>query len=173
MYGHIDGPTNWARHLLALRSLQQRTGGITEFVPLPFVHMEAPIYLKGKARRGPTFREAVLMHSVSRLVLHPLIANIQVSWVKMGVEGSQAALQAGANDMGGTLMNESISRAAGAGHGQEMPPEEMERLIRAIGRVPQQRTTEYGTPSSERQESSFGADKLEPIALTSAGKYDR
>jgi FO synthase len=171
MYGHIDGPINWARHLLALRRLQERTGGITEFVPLPFVHMEAPIYLKGKARKGPTFREAVLMHSVSRLVLHPLITNIQVSWVKMGVEGSQAALQGGANDMGGTLMNESISRAAGASHGQEMPPEAMDDLIRAIGRVPQQRTTLYERPPLERQEASYGATKLEPVVLTPATRH--
>ncbi|MGH2610970.1 MAG: 5-amino-6-(D-ribitylamino)uracil--L-tyrosine 4-hydroxyphenyl transferase CofH, partial [Tepidiformaceae bacterium] len=118
MYGHIDGPRNWARHLIRLRDLQKRTGGITEFVPLPFVHMEAPMYLKGNARPGPTFREAVLMHAVARLALHPHITNIQVSWVKMGAEGARAALNAGANDMGGTLMNESISRAAGAAFGQ-------------------------------------------------------
>ena len=115
MYGHIDRPRNWARHLIRLRELQRRTGGITEFVPLPFVHMEAPIYLKGRARSGPTFREAVLMHAVSRLALHPLITNIQVSWVKMGEAGVKACLAAGANDMGGTLMNESISKAAGRG----------------------------------------------------------
>ncbi|MBN9492503.1 5-amino-6-(D-ribitylamino)uracil--L-tyrosine 4-hydroxyphenyl transferase CofH [bacterium] len=119
MYGHIDGPRNWARHLIALRDLQKRTGGISEFVPLPFVHMEAPIYLKGKARQGPTFREAILMHAVSRLALHPHIKNIQVSWVKMGEAGVKACLNAGANDMGGTLMNESISKAAGAEFGQE------------------------------------------------------
>ena len=107
------------------------TGGFTEFVPLPFVHMEAPIYLKGNARPGPTFREAVLMHAVGRLALHPWITNVQASWVKLGLDGAQAALRAGANDLGGTLMNESISRAAGAAHGQEMPPERMEEAIRA------------------------------------------
>jgi hypothetical protein len=110
------------------------------------VHMEAPIYLKGLARPGPTFREAILMHAVARLALHPHITNIQASWVKLGVEGAQAVLRAGANDLGGTLMNESISRAAGAAHGQEMPPERMEAAIRAIGRGPRQRTTLYGTP---------------------------
>lgn len=173
MYGHIDRPRNWARHLLRLRELQQRTGGITEFVPLPFVHMEAPIYLKGKARQGPTFREAVLMHAVARLALHPLITNIQVSWVKMGVEGVKACLSAGVNDMGGTLMNESISRAAGAEFGQELPPEEMERTIRFMGRNPRQRTTEYEASPEERQIASFNAAELAPIVLTAVKKYER
>ncbi|QDX80236.1 7,8-didemethyl-8-hydroxy-5-deazariboflavin synthase [Denitratisoma sp. DHT3] len=144
MYGHIEGPKHWARHLLRLRDLQEETGGFTEFVPLPFVHMEAPLYRRGLARRGPTFREAVLMHAVARLALHPLIGNIQTSWVKMGREGAATCLQAGANDLGGTLMNESISRAAGAGHGQEMSPAELEALIRSIGREPLQRNTFYG-----------------------------
>src|SRR5947207_3161485 len=112
MFGHVDGPRNWARHLLRLRDQQRCSGGFTEFVPLPFVHMEAPIYLKGLARRGPTFREAILMHAVGRLALHPWITNVQASWVKLGRDGAQAALRAGANDLGGTLMNESISRAA-------------------------------------------------------------
>ena len=125
MFGHVEGPLHWARHLLALRDLQTETGGFTEFVPLPFVHMEAPMYLRGQARRGPTFREALLMHSVARLVLNPHVTNIQTSWVKMGPEGAKRALQAGANDLGGTLMNESISRAAGTQHGQEVPPEAM------------------------------------------------
>jgi FO synthase len=144
MFGHLDRPVHWARHLLHIRDLQARTGGFTEFVPLPFVHMEAPLYRRGGARRGPTFREAVLMHAVARLTLHPLIPNIQTSWVKMGWEGAGACLQAGANDLGGTLMNESISRAAGARHGQEMTPARMEQLIRGLGRTPRQRTTIYG-----------------------------
>ena len=148
MFGHVDGPRNWARHLIELREQQRRTGGFTEFVPLPFVHMEAPMYLKGLARPGPTFREALLMHAVGRLALHPWITNVQASWVKLGVEGAQAVLRAGANDLGGTLMNESISRAAGADHGQEFPPEAMEEAIRAIGRTPSQRTTLYGEPPS-------------------------
>ena len=126
MYGSVEGTRSWARHLLAIRDQQVRSGGFTEFVPLPFVHMEAPIYLHGHARPGPTFREAVLMHAVARLALHPHITNVQASWVKLGVDGAAAALRAGANDLGGTLMNESISRAAGASHGQEMPPEAME-----------------------------------------------
>jgi FO synthase len=164
MFGAVEGPRSWARHLLALREQQRRTGGFTEFVPLPFVHMEAPIYLKGRARPGPTFREAVLVHAVGRLALHPWITNVQASWVKLGVEGAQAALRAGANDLGGTLMNESISRAAGAAHGQEMPPERMEAVIRATGRRPRQRTTLYGTPAPERTERSFGAPALlEPV----------
>ena len=144
MFGHVDAPRTWARHLLASASCSSETGGFTEFVPLPFVHMEAPIYLKGRARRGPTFREALLVHAVARLALHPWITNVQASWVKLGPGGAAAALRAGCNDLGGTLMNESISRAAGASHGQEMPPERMEETIRAAGRVPRQRTTLYG-----------------------------
>jgi FO synthase len=126
--------------------------------------MEAPIYLKGRARPGPTFREAVLVHAVARLALHPYITNIQASWVKLGVAGAQACLRSGANDLGGTLMNESISRAAGAAHGQEMPPERMDAAIRALGREPRQRTTLYGTPSPERMRRSYGAPPLaEPL----------
>jgi FO synthase len=143
MFGHIDRYEHWARHLLRVRHLQRETGGFTEMVPLPFVHMEAPIYLKGRSRRGPTFREAVLMHAVCRLVLHPFITNIQASWVKMGPEGVQACLQAGANDMGGTLMSETITRSAGASHGQEMTPEMMEAIGRSLGRDVRQRGTLY------------------------------
>jgi FO synthase len=160
MFGAVEGPRSWAQHLLALRAQQKRTGGFTEFVPLPFVHMEAPIFLHGRARPGPTFREALLMHAVARLALHPWITNVQASWVKLGLEGAQAALRAGANDLGGTLMNESISRAAGAAHGQEMPPERMEEAIRALGRTPRQRTTLYGRPDPERTRLSFGAPPL-------------
>ncbi|MEI8299586.1 MAG: 5-amino-6-(D-ribitylamino)uracil--L-tyrosine 4-hydroxyphenyl transferase CofH [Pseudomonadota bacterium] len=144
MFGHLEQPAHWARHLLAVRELQARTGGFTEFVPLPFVHMEAPMYRKGLARKGPTLREAILMHAVARLALHPLITNIQASWVKMGSEGVLACLQAGANDLGGTLMNEYISRSAGAAHGQEMLSTDMERMIVGIGRTARQRTTLYG-----------------------------
>ena len=160
MFGHVDGPRAWARHLLAVRELQRETGGFTEFVPLPFVHMEAPIYLKGRARPGPTFGEVLLMHAVGRLALHPWIENIQVSWVKAGPRGVAEALRAGVNDLGGTLMNESISRAAGAGWGQEMPPEGMEALIRSAGRVPRQRTTLYGEPPPGQVARSFGAEPL-------------
>ncbi len=166
MYGHVEGTHSWARHLLRLRELQKRTGGITEFVPLPFVHMEAPIYLRGMARRGPTFREAVLMHAVARLVLHPLITNIQVSWVKMGPEGVSRCLEAGANDLGGTLMNESISRAAGTQHGQEYPPAKMDAFIASRGRQPRQRTTLYGVAPIAQQRKSYDACDLEPPVQT-------
>ncbi|MEN3976002.1 5-amino-6-(D-ribitylamino)uracil--L-tyrosine 4-hydroxyphenyl transferase CofH [Emcibacter sp. SYSU 3D8] len=173
MYGHIDGPINWARHLLGLRDLQARTGGFTEFVPLPFVHMEAPIYLKGRARKGPTFREAVLMHAVARLTLHPHITNIQTSWVKMGPEGVKACLNAGVNDMGGTLMNETITRAAGASHGQEMEPYRMEDIIRGNARLPRQRSTPYGDVPDERVRVSFQAAPLEDLRFTAAKEYER
>jgi FO synthase len=155
MYGHVDGYVHWARHLLRLRELQSETGGFTEFVPLPFVHMEAPIYLKGRARRGPSFREAVLMHAVARLALNRFIPNVQTSWVKMGPEGVKACLRAGANDLGGTLMDETITRSAGAVHGQEMTPARMEGIIRAIGRVPRQRDTMYRNVTAERYQVSF------------------
>jgi FO synthase len=160
MFGHVDHARHWARHLLRIRALQAESGGFTELVPLPFVHMEAPIYLKGAARKGPTWREALLMHAVARLVLHPLIANIQTSWVKLGPRGAQACLQAGANDLGGTLMNESITRAAGASFGQELPPAAMERLIRELGRVAYQRTTVYGVAPDAQVAASFRAAPL-------------
>lgn len=166
MFGHVERPRSWARHLLHLRDLQERSGGLTEFVPLPFVHMEAPIYLRGKARRGPTWRECLLMHAVPRLVLHPLITNIQTSWVKLGPAGAKQALQAGANDLGGTLMNESISRAAGTLHGQEFPPEEMERLISGLGRVPKQRTTLYNDADDTLRDRSFGCAPLQIPVFT-------
>ncbi|HEV2093695.1 MAG TPA: 5-amino-6-(D-ribitylamino)uracil--L-tyrosine 4-hydroxyphenyl transferase CofH [Rubrobacter sp.] len=146
MFGHVDGPINWARHLMVLRDIQADTGGFTEFVPLPFVHMGAPLFLQGRSRRGPTFAESLKMHAVGRIALHGYIDNVQVSWVKLGAEGAKACLQAGCNDLGGTLMNESISRAAGANHGQEMLPEDLEAMIREIGRTPRRRTTLYGVP---------------------------
>ena len=164
MFGHVDGPRSWARHLLRAREQQKRTGGFTELVPLPFVPMEAPIYLQGRARRGPTFGEALLLHAVARLALHPGIPNIQASWVKLGPEGVRQALAAGVNDLGGTLMNESISRAAGSEWGQELPPERMEELIRSAGRVPRQRTTLYQPAPEERRRASFAAPPLaEPV----------
>ncbi|MBX3533451.1 MAG: 5-amino-6-(D-ribitylamino)uracil--L-tyrosine 4-hydroxyphenyl transferase CofH [Xanthobacteraceae bacterium] len=171
MFGHLDAPEDWARHLLHLRKLQERTGGFTELVPLPFVHMESPLYLKGRARKGPTFREATLMHAVSRLALHPLIQNIQTSWVKMGIDGAKVALQSGANDLGGTLMNESISRAAGTEHGQELSPEAMEAIASSIGRIPVQRDTLYRTTSAERRETSLIASPLSPVVETPVVKY--
>ena len=173
MYGHIDRPEHWARHLTSIRELQERTGGFTEFVPLPFVHMEAPIYLKGRARRGPTFRESLLMHAVARLALHPLVTNIQVSWVKMGPRGVRACLDAGVNDLGGTLMNESITRAAGAEFGEELSPERMEALISGAGRTPRQRSTAYGEPLDQQVSRSFRATALQPIVQTPAPGWAR
>jgi FO synthase len=168
MYGHVDSYVHWARHLLRLRMLQSETGGFTEFVPLPFVHMEAPIYLKGRARRGPTFREAVLMHAVARLALHPLVTNIQTSWVKMGPDGVKTCLRAGANDLGGTLMDETITRSAGAAHGQEMTPAAMEAIIRSIGRIPRQRDTLYSDVPDERYRASFAASQAGVLEAASA-----
>jgi len=149
MFGHVEQPIHWARHLQRLRALQVRTGGITEFVPLGYVHMEAPLWRKGLTRSGPTFREAVLMHAVARLVLHPVISNIQASWVKMGAHGAVVCLEAGANDLGGTLMNESITRAAGGVHGQELNASMLQDLAARIGRPARQRTTLYGIPTEE------------------------
>jgi FO synthase len=148
MFGHLDRPEHWARHLLAIRGLQFATGGFTEFVPLPFVHMEAPIYLRGRARKGPTFREAVLMHAVARIALHGAIGSIQASWVKLGLDGAAACLNAGVNDLGGVLMNESISRAAGAAHGQELTVADLERAAASAGRPLKRRTTLYGDPNA-------------------------
>ena len=144
MFGHVDHYGHWAKHLLAIRDLQEETGGFTEFVPLPFVHMEAPMWRKGKSRSGPSFREAILMHAVARLVLHPLIPNIQASWVKLGPEGAVEALRAGANDLGGILMDESITRAAGGQNGQLFGPNRMADIAASAGRGIRQRTTVYG-----------------------------
>ncbi len=166
MFGHIERVQHWARHLLRVRDLQERTGGFTEFVPLPFIHMEAPLYRKGRARKGPTWREALLMHAVARLALHPVLPNIQASWVKLGPEGARAALAAGANDLGGTLTNESISKAAGTVHGQEYGPAQMEALIRLAGREPVQRTTLYQTPPAAQRARAFDAAPAAPIVLT-------
>jgi FO synthase len=173
MYGHVEKLEHWARHIMRVRELQERTGGFTEFVPLPFVHMEAPMYLKGKARKGPTFREAILMHSVARLALHGQINNIQTSWVKMGHEGVKACLNAGCNDLGGTLMNESISRAAGTQHGQETNPRQMANLIRRLNRDPQQRSTSYDKVSDERIKAGLAQGELLEIINTPAEKYER
>lgn len=171
MYGHIERPWHLARHLLGVRDLQARTGGFTEFVPLPFVAAEAPIFRKGRSRRGPTFREALLMHAVARLALHPLIPNIQASWVKLGPEGVAACLAAGANDLGGTLMNESITRAAGAEHGQEMAPARMDALIRAAGREPAIRSTLYGEVPAAQITRARHAGELAPVVERTARDY--
>lgn len=147
MFGHVDRYDDWARHLLAIRDLQAETGGFTEFVPLPFVHLEAPMWRRGQARSGPSARESLLMHAIARIVLRGLIPNIQVSWVKMGDEGVLAALAAGANDMGGTLMDESITRAAGGGHGQQRDLAMMTALAARAGRPLRRRNTVYGEPA--------------------------
>jgi FO synthase len=151
MYGHVDAPPHWIAHLRRIRRIQEDTGGITEFVPLPFVHQNAPIYLAGKARPGPTIDENRRMHALARILLHESISNIQVSWVKLGIEGSQLMLEGGCNDFGGTLMEETISRMAGASHGIRMHPHQFNDAIRAINRTPAQRTTLYDriTPIEE------------------------
>ncbi|MGH9273879.1 MAG: 7,8-didemethyl-8-hydroxy-5-deazariboflavin synthase, partial [Acidimicrobiales bacterium] len=143
-----ERPEHVARHIMRTRDLQDETGGFTEFVPLPFVHMAAPIYLQHKARRGPTFREALLMHAVGRLAYRGWIDNIQVSWVKMGHGGAAQILQAGANDLGGTLMDENISRAAGASHGTMMDEDGFRAWVEPLGRTLEQRTTLYDRPAS-------------------------
>jgi FO synthase len=144
MFGTVERPIHIARHLVRTRALQQETGGFTEFVPLPFVHMATPIYLQGRARRGPTFREVLLVHAVGRIAYRGWIDNVQASWVKCGVGGARQVLQAGANDLGGTLMDENISRAAGATHGQELDDAEFRQIVEPIGRTLAQRTTLYG-----------------------------
>jgi FO synthase len=143
MYGHIDGPEHWAAHLAIIRDIQRETGGFTEFVPLGFIHRNTRLYASGMARPGPTGREDTLMHAVARIMLGRWIPNIQVSWVKLGPALAQMLLQAGANDFGGTLHDESISRSAGADTGEYMPPAEFERLILDIGRIPAERDTTY------------------------------
>ncbi|MDQ3739192.1 MAG: 5-amino-6-(D-ribitylamino)uracil--L-tyrosine 4-hydroxyphenyl transferase CofH [Actinomycetota bacterium] len=144
MFGSVEQPLHWARHLVATRDLQKRTGGFTEFVPLPFVHMASPIYLQRRSRRGPTFRESLLMHAVGRVAYRGHIDNIQASWVKIGVDGVRQLLCAGVNDLGGTLMNENISRAAGATHGQGLQPDDFATIVGPVGRPLAQRTTLYG-----------------------------
>ncbi len=143
MFGHVDRYEHWARHLHLIRALQEQTGGFTEFVPLPFVHMDSPIWRRGLARSGPSYREALLMHAVGRIVLGPCLRNIQVSWVKMGPDAAATVLGAGANDLGGILMDESITRAAGGQNGQVFGPAEMQALAARIGRPSRQRTTLY------------------------------
>lgn len=171
MFGHVDRAAHWTTHLLRLRDLQAQTGGFTEFVPLAFVAPEAPLYRQGRARPGPTWREARLIHAVARLALHPFIPNIQASWVKLGPDGAAAMLNGGANDLGGTLMNESITRAAGAAHGQEMTPERLEALIRSLGRTPVQRTTLYGPAPEAARTRAFAPCDLSPTIETPAGRH--
>ncbi len=160
MFGAVEQPRSWARHLVATRNLQLETGGFTEFVPLPFVHMATPIYLQHKSRRGPTFRETLLMHAVGRIAYRGAIDNIQISWVKMGADGVRQILRAGVNDLGGTLMDENISRAAGASHGQMMDAEQFAAIVAPLGRTLAQRTTLYGrvTDPGPRSEALAAAN---------------
>jgi len=157
MFGAVEQPVSWARHLVRTRELQREPGGFTEFVPLPFVHMASPIYLKRAARRGPTFRETLLMHAVARIAYRGSIDNVQASWVKIGMAGLRQLLQAGVNDAGGTLMNENISRAAGAGHGQMLDEAALAELVEGLGRRLRRRTTLYGPVPEPAAEALAGA----------------
>ena len=146
MYGHVDEPRHWVDHLRTLREIQERTGGFTEFVPLPFVHHSAPIYLAGIARPGPTARDNRAVHAMARVMLHGAIDHVQCSWVKLGDDGCRVMLTGGADDLGGTLMEETISRMAGSEHGSAKTVADLEDLVRSIGRTPRERTTGYGAP---------------------------
>jgi FO synthase len=143
MYGHVDHPRHWVAHLRTLAGIQDRTGGFTEFVPLPFVHTSSPIYLAGLARPGPTLRDNRAVHAVARLLLHGRIDNVQTSWVKLGVDGTRTMLTGGANDLGGTLMEETISRMAGSAHGSAKTVEELTAIAAGIGRPVRRRSTTY------------------------------
>jgi FO synthase len=172
MYGHVDAPHHWVAHLRLLAQIQDRTGGFTEFVGLPFVHTNAPLYLAGLARPGPTPQENRAVHAMARLLLHGRIANIQCSWVKLGPDGARAVLTGGANDVGGTLMEETISRMAGSTWGSKKSISDIEELVAPIGRPARQRTTTYGEVPAERLETARRADgvmellPLEAIAPT-------
>ena len=174
MYGHVEETRHWAQHLLLLRDLQRQTGGFTEFVPLSFVHHEAPMYNDGLirgVRPGATEQEVVKMHAVPRLVLNRHIPNIQVSWVKEGLECSQTCLAAGVNDMGGTLINESISTAAGAPHGQLVRPQDLRRCIRNAGRIPVERSTLYDPLKRFEQEDQETNDRLDQLADSQSQRF--
>lgn len=155
MFGHIEHAVHWAEHLLLIRDIQSRSKGFTEFVPLPFIHQKSPLYLRRYSRKGPTWREAILMHAVARLVLHGQIDNVQTSWVKMGRQGTMACLNAGSNDLGGTLMSESISKAAGTEHGEKLTPDSIKQFIALTGRNPRQRNTLYANVEPDRPYTDF------------------
>jgi FO synthase len=154
MYGHVDDPRHWVAHLRVLRRIQDETGGFTEFVPLPFVHTSSPIYLAGVARPGPTMRDNLAVHAMARILLHGAIDHVQTSWVKLGVDGTRAMLTSGADDLGGTLMEETISRMAGSDHGSAKTVAELTDIAASIGRPVRERTTTYGVP---RHQGSGGA----------------
>ncbi|HEX5493359.1 MAG TPA: bifunctional FO biosynthesis protein CofGH [Mycobacteriales bacterium] len=165
MYGHVDGPRHWLAHLRLLAGIQDQTGGFTEFVPLPFVHQNAPVYLAGIARPGPTSQQNRAVHAMARLLLHGRIDNVQTSWVKLGVVGTRQMLDGGANDLGGTLMEETISRMAGSPHGSRKSVAELEQVAAAAGRPARQRTTTYGTVPMERQRAVRASDRRTPLPL--------
>jgi 7,8-didemethyl-8-hydroxy-5-deazariboflavin synthase CofH subunit len=165
MYGHVEEPADWVRHLLLLRGIQKRTGGFTEFVPLGFIHQNTRLYRHGGARPGARREEHLRVHALSRILLHGFIRNLQVSWVKLGFEMSLACLNAGANDFSGTLMEESISKAAGATFGESVQPQEFRRLIRTIGRVPAERTTTYKIRRLFDQPEALPANLPAPLQL--------
>lgn len=173
MFGHLERPEHWAYHLLAIANLQKKTRGFSEFVPLPFVASEAPMYKRGLSRKGPSFRECILMHAVPRIVFHGLIDNIQASWVKLGQAGVAACLNAGANDIGGSLMNESITRAAGAEHGQEWHPAQIEKFLTDLQKKPKMRTTRYTQAPAERRRIAMQAGELATIKLNEASRTQR
>jgi FO synthase len=158
MYGHVDHPRHWLVHLRQLARIQDDTGGFTEFVPLPFVHTNAPVYLAGVARPGPTAQENRAVHALARLLLHGRIDHVQTSWVKLGTAGTQLMLQGGCDDLGGTLMEETISRMAGSQHGSQMTAAELESVVRGIGRTPRERTTTYGNPARIAASSTLRLD---------------
>jgi len=158
MYGHVDTPAHWVGHLKLLRSIQERTGGFTEFVLLPFVHHNAPIYLAGLARPGPTVRENRAVHALARILLHGAIPNIQTSWVKLSDDLCTEVLKGGVNDLGGTLMEETISRMAGSDNGSFKTISSLEEIAARAGRPAVQRTTSYGRPTAERIEAARKTD---------------
>jgi FO synthase len=170
MFGHVESPVHVARHLVRTRALQKETGGFTEFVPLPFVHMASPIYLQKKSRRGPTMREVLLVHAAGRIAYHGWIDNIQVSWPKCGIDGAREALRAGCNDLGGTLMDENISRAAGAEHGQELDDDDFHAIVEPLGRPLEQRTTLYGRVTTTGKRLRSRLDHGVPVTIGGAAR---
>jgi FO synthase len=165
MYGHVDQPRHWLGHLRTLARIQQQTGGFTEFVTLPFIHTNAPVYLAGIARPGPTLRDNLAVTAMARLLLHPEIRNIQTSWVKLGTEGAARMLRSGANDLGGTLMEETISRMAGSSYGSYRSIQDLEAIAALAGRPARQRTTTYGEVPAERIAAGRAADGRLPELL--------
>jgi FO synthase len=160
MFGHIDDLESWVNHFQLIKDIQIKTNGFTEIVPLPFVHMGSPIFLQGKSMPGPTWDEVILMHALARIYFHNTIDNIQASWVKLGHDGAKVLLRSGVNDLGGTLINENISRASGANHGQETTDTEFINLIKDAGKVPYLRNTLYTSFKNLEEISSQNVIKI-------------